>query len=114
MKTLLLFLLSLAGSAFASDLDFVLSNKTGRSFEAVYVSAVDNKDWDGNILPNGKALEAGGRIAVKFPGDSKQRNWDVNIVDDEGLVVRFEGVKLAGADQVTLVEKDGTITAEVE
>lgn len=113
MKTLLL-LLALAGPAFASDLDFVLSNATGRSFEAVYISAASNKDWDGNLLPNGKTLEAGGRISVKFPSDSKEQDWDVNIVDDEGLVVRFEGVKLSGADQVTLVEKDGKITAEVE
>jgi hypothetical protein len=109
---LLLFLL--AGSALASDLDFVLSNATGRSFEAVYVSASTNKDWDGNILPNGKSLAAGGRVTVRFPDASEAERWDMNIVDDEGLVVRFEGVKLAGADQVTLVEKDGKITAEVE
>lgn len=114
MKTLLLLLLALAGPAFASDLDFVLSNQTGRSFEAVYISATSNKDWDGNILANGKTLGAGSKVTVKFPGDPKQEDWDINVVDDEGLVVRFEAVKLAGADQITLVEKDGKVTAEVE
>ncbi len=113
MKSLLLFL-AFTGSAWASDLDFILSNATGRSFEAVYISAVGNKDWDGNLLPNGKALDAGGKITVKFPVESKGEGWDFNVVDDEGLVVRFEGVKLSGADQVTLVEKDGKIIAEVE
>lgn len=113
MKPLLLLFL-LAGTALASDLDFVLSNATSRSFEAVYISASTNKDWDGNILPNGKPLEAGGKVTVRFPGDPKSENWDFNIVDDEGLVVRFEGVKLAGADQITLVEKDGKVVAEVE
>lgn len=113
MKPLLL-LLALSGSVLASDLDFVLSNATGRSFEAVYISASGNKDWDGNLLPNGKALDVGGKVSVKFPADSKLDSWDFNIVDDEGLVVRFEGVKLSGADQVTLVEKDGKVTAEVE
>lgn len=109
-----LFLLLMAGSALASDLDFVLRNATGRSFEAVYISASTNKDWDGNILPNGKALEAGGKVSVRFPGNPEAEHWDFNVVDDEGLVVRFEGVKLAGADQITLVEKDGKIIAEVE
>lgn len=113
MKRLLLFI-ALAGSAFASDLDFTLVNGTGRSFEAIYISAVDNKDWDGNILPNGKVLEAGGKVSVKFPNDPKSKIWDLNIVDDEGLVVRFEGVNLSGADQITLKEKDGKVTAEVE
>jgi hypothetical protein len=113
MKRLLLFL-ALTGSAWASDLDFLLVNGTGRSFEAIYISASDNKDWDGNVLPNGKALEAGGKISVKFPNDPKNETWDLNVVDDEGFVVRFEGVNLSGADQITLKEKDGKVTAEVE
>lgn len=109
----LLFLLA-AASAFASDLDFVLSNQTGRSFEGIYLSAIDNKDWDGNLLPNGRSLAAGGRLEVKFPGDPRQQVWDMNIVDDEGFVVRFEGLKLTGVDQITLTEKDGQVTAEIE
>lgn len=114
MKPFLLLFLALSGPALASDLDFVLANATGRSFEAIYISSTSNKDWDGNLLPNGKALEAGGKVSVKFPADAKPETWDFNVVDDEGLVVRFEGVKLAGADQITLVEKDGKVTAEVE
>jgi hypothetical protein len=110
----LLFLLALTGSALASDLDFLLVNGTGRSFEAVYVSAADNKDWDGNVLPNGKVLAAGGKLSIKFPGDPNKDAWDLNVVDDEGFVVRFEGVKLNGADQLTLTEKNGKVTAEIE
>jgi hypothetical protein len=109
-----LILLALAAPAFASDLDFLLINGTGRSFEAIYISAADNKDWDGNILPNGKALEAGGKVVVKFPNDPKNEIWDLNVVDDEGFVVRFEGVKLSNADQITLTEKNGKVTAVVE
>ena len=112
MKALLFLLV--AGSALASDLNFVLANQTGRSFEAIYLSAIDNRDWDGNLLPNGRSLAAGGRLEIKFPGNPTQQVWDMNIVDDEGLVVRFEGLKLTGVDQVTLTEKDGQVTAEVE
>lgn len=113
MKTVLV-LLALAGSALASDLDFVLSNQTARSFEAVYISASGNKDWDGNILLDGKALAAGAKVTVAFPAASSQEGWDINVVDDEGLAVRFDGIKLSGADTISLVEKDGKITAEVE
>lgn len=110
----LLFLLAMAATACASDLDFILSNQTGRSFEAIYISASDNKDWDGNILPNGKVLAAGDKLSVKFPNNPKETDWDINVVDDEGLIVRFEGVHLSGADKLTLVEKNGAVTAEVE
>lgn len=113
MKSLV-FLLAFAGAALASDLDFVLSNQTARSFEAIYLSAVSNKDWDGNLMPNGRALEAGGRVAVKFPKEASEGRWDLNLVDDEGLIVRFEGLQLSGADQITLTEKNGRVTAEVE
>ena len=43
-------------NAFASDLDFTLVNQTARSFEGLYITASDNKDWDANILFAGKVL----------------------------------------------------------
>jgi len=55
---LLFFLLSVA-IAFASDFDFTLVNQTGRSFEGLYITASDNKDWDANLLLDGKVLAAG-------------------------------------------------------
>ena len=57
---LLILLLSVA-NAFASDLDFTLVNQNGRSFEGLYITASDNKDWDANILLDGKVLAAGER-----------------------------------------------------
>lgn len=106
-------LLSIA-SAFANDLDFTLVNQTGRSFEGLYITASDNKDWDANILLDGKVLAAGGKIQVRFKNDAQSETWDFNLVDDEGLVVTFDKVKLAGVDTVTLKEVNGQITAEIE
>jgi hypothetical protein len=106
-------LLSIA-SAFANDLDFTLVNQTGRSFEGLYITASDNKDWDANILINGEVIAAGGKISVRFKNDAKSETWDFNLVDDEGLVVTFDKVKLAGVDTVTLKDVNGTITAEIE
>ena len=110
---LFILLLSVA-SAFASDLDFALVNQTGRSFEGVYITASDNKDWDANILLDGKVLAAGGNIQVRFKNDAKSEAWDFNLVDDEGLSVTLDKVKLAGADTVTLKDVNGQITAEIE
>src|SRR6476469_11036532 len=106
-------LLSVA-SAFANDLDFTLVNQTGRSFEGLYITASDNKDWDANILLDGKVLAAGGKIQVRFKNDAKSEIWDFNLVDDEGLSVTFDKLKLAGVDSVTLKDVNGTITAEIE
>ncbi len=110
---LFILLLSIA-NAFASDLDFTLVNQTGRSFEGLYVTASDNKDWDANILLDGKVLAAGGSIQVRFKNEAKSETWDFNLVDDEGLSVTFEKVKLSGVDTVTLKDVNGEITAEIE
>jgi hypothetical protein len=110
---LLILLLSVA-SAFANDLDFTLVNQTGRSFEGLYITAADNKDWDANLLLNGEVLAAGAKIQVRFKQDAKSEFWDFNLVDDEGLSVTFNKVDLEGVDTVTLKEINGTITAEIE
>ena len=113
-RVFLLILVLGVANAFASDLDFTLVNQTGRSFEGLYITASDNKDWDANILLDGKVLAAGGNIRVRFKNDAKSETWDFNLVDDEGLSVTFDKVKLAGAGMVTLKDVNGKITAEIE
>ena len=101
-------------TAFASDHDFTLVNQTGRSFEGLYITAADNKDWDANLLLDGKVLAAGEKISVRFKNDATSEFWDFNLVDDEGLSVTFNKVDLAGVDTITLKDVNGKITAEVE
>jgi len=113
-RCFLLILLVSVASAFANDLDFTLVNRTGRSFEGLYITTSDNKDWDANLLLDGKVLAAGGKISVRFKNDANSETWDFNLVDDEGLSVTFDKVKLAGVETVTLKDVNGTITAEVE
>ena len=109
-----LFCLLSIENAFASDLGFTLVNHTARSFEGLYITASDNKDWDANLLLDGKVLAAGGKVRVRFNHDAKSDTWDFNLVDDEGLSVTFEKVKLAGVDTITLKDVNGQITAEIE
>ena len=112
-RAFLLILLSTV-NAVASDLDFTLVNQTSRSFEGLYITTSDNKDWDANLLLDGKVLAAGGKIQVRFKNDAQSGTWDFNLVDDEGLSVTLDKVKLAGVDTVTLKDINGTITAEIE
>src|SRR2546421_8321231 len=109
-----LFILLGIANAFASDLDFTLVNQTGRSFEGLYITDSSNKDWDANILLDGKVLTAGGNVRVRFKNEAKSETWDFNLVDDEGLSVTFDKVKLAGVDTVTLKDVNGEITADIE
>ena len=109
-----LFILLSVANAFASDLDFTLVNQTSRSFEGLYITAPDNKDWDANLLLNGKVLAAAGKVRVRFKNDAKSETWDFNLVDDEGLSVTLDKVRLEGADTVTLKDVNGKITAEIE
>jgi hypothetical protein len=89
-------------------------NETARSFEDLYITASENKDWDATLLLNGKVLAAGGKIQVRFKNDAKSETWDFNLVDDEGLSVTFDKVKLVGVDTITLKDINGKITAEIE
>src|SRR4030095_7316329 len=109
-----LFILLSIANAFASDLDFTLLNQTGRSCEGLYITDPNNKDWDANLLLDGKVLSAGGKIRVRFKRDAKSETWDFNLVDDEGLSVTFDKVRLGGVDTVTLKDVNGKITAEIE
>jgi hypothetical protein len=110
---LFILLLNVANT-FANDLDFTLVNQTARSFEGIYITDSNNRDWDANLLLDGKVLAAGGKIQVRFKSDAKSETWDFNLVDDEGLSVTFDKVKLAGVDTVTLKDVNGRITAEIE
>src|SRR5213083_3000335 len=109
-----LFIVLGIANAFASDLDFTLVNQTARSFEGLYITTSGNKDWDANLLLDGKVLAAGGKIQVRFKNNAKSETWDFNLVDDEGHSVTFNKVKLAGVDTVTLKDVNGKITAEIE
>jgi hypothetical protein len=114
VRFLLFVLLFSVANAIANDLDFTLVNKTGRSFEGLYITSVNNKDWDANLLINGEVLVAGGKIRVRFRRDEKSPTWDFNLVENEGLSVTFSKVRLTGVDTVTLEDVHGQFTAEVE
>lgn len=114
MKPFLALLLLTVGHAMASDLNFVLANDTKRDYEAVYLSPSNDKDWNGNLLSKGQVLNPAEQVEVKFPAGQDEAAWDLNIVDEDGLAVAFQGINLIDVKKVTLVEKDGKINVIVE
>jgi len=118
MKSLLTLLVTigLLGIAHAapSDLDFTLTNETDHTFEAVYLSATSDHDWNGNLLPDGHVLAAHGSIVVRFGRNETAPTWDLRVVDDKGLSVTFDDIDLAHKDKVILKTVNGKMTADVE
>jgi hypothetical protein len=45
---------------------------------------------------HGEVLAVGGTIQFRFKNEANSETWDFNLVDDEGLSVTFDKVKLAG------------------
>ncbi len=52
-------------------------------------------------------LKPGGETLVRFGNDQKSVIWDFNIIDAQGLAVRFDKVNLLNVQTITLKEKDG-------
>lgn len=116
MKFLLTALIAVVASTAAvtaSDLNFILKNESGRSFEAAYMSAADDKDWNANLLRKG-ALADRSSVEFRFAGKPDTTLWDLNLVDDQGLSIAFQNLNLLDVSSVTIRTIDGHITAVVE
>ena len=51
---------------------------------------------------------------MRFKSDAKSETWDLNFVDDQGLSLTFDHVKLTNVAKLTLKDVDGKFTAEIE
>ena len=121
-RTLKVALLSLAAialfavtssKAFAGDQDFTVVNKTGVEIHKLFVSPHSSDDWDEDIL--GKdTLADGESLDINFSRSAKSAHWDLKIEDAHGNSVTWENLNLLEISKVTLHNKDGKPTAEVE
>ncbi len=109
-----LVLIASAGSALASDLDFFLINKTARDFGALYVSAADDKDWNGNLFADDFLLEPDAKVDVQFHEARDVAVWDLKFVDNSGVASRFDKVNLINVTTITISESNGEIVITAE
>lgn len=87
-------------------LGFTLSNFTGSTLRAVYISPGDSPGWEEDIL-GGEVLADGGAIVVRFNSDSKVALWDLR-VETTRRRAEWKGLDLRDASMVTLyLSQDG-------
>lgn len=90
-----------ATAAFAGDQDFTLLNKTGYEIEKVYVSAVNAKTWEEDIL--GKdTLEDGDSVNISFKRSESACRWDMMVVYTDGDKATWTNLNLCRIGKVTL------------
>ena len=93
--------------------DFELVNNTDYAFHEIYVSESDSEDWEEDILDE-DVLESGQTLNISFDTDSRQRYWDLRIVDEEDDETIFEHFDLSRIRKITVFYEDGEMQAEYE
>lgn len=77
-----------------------LSNLTGSTLRAVYISPSDSAGWEENIL-GGDVLDDGGALTVRFSPEEKSTLWDLR-VETTRRSAEWKGLDLRDASRVTL------------
>lgn len=92
---------SFAGTAFASDADFTLVNKTGYQIDDVYVSPTKVDEWGKDIM--GKdALADGEKVDIVFPHGDGKCKFDVKVKYNDGDTAEWANVDLCEYTAITL------------
>jgi hypothetical protein len=94
-------LVGFSGSAFASDADFTLVNKTGYQIDSVYVSPTKVDEWGSDIM--GKdALADGEKVDIVFPHGGGKCKFDIKVKYNDGDNAEWGGVDLCEYTAITL------------
>ncbi len=92
---------TLATSAFASDADFKMVNRTGYQIDSVYVSPASAAAWGKDIM--GKdALEDGAAVNITFPHGGSACKFDIKVDYKDGDTAEWPNVDLCQYETITL------------
>ena|GEM_PF-370796 len=100
----------------ADNMDFALTNFTGSSLRAVYVSPGDSKGWEENILGADK-LADGDTVDIRFNLEERAALWDIRVEGGDGRYAELKGIGLRDVSRITLrlnLAGGTTVVAEVE
>ena len=98
------------------ELDFALTNFTGTSFRAIYLSPSASSTWQENIMA-GAELKDGDTVNIRFDPSEKNIDWDMKVEGVDGHFAEWKNLKLGGISEVTLMLKlspEPAVTAEIE
>ncbi len=106
MRRALLAMTGLIGLAAAPAMaqgqqDFTLVNRTGYTINEVYVGASSSSSWGRDLLGQG-VLQHQRTLNVRFGRNTRECNWDIRVVYDDGDTSEFRGVDLCSVSRVTL------------
>lgn len=100
----------------ANNLDFALTNFTGITLQAVYISPTDSPGWEENVL-GGDKLEDGDTVNIKFNSEERASLWDLRVEGTDGYYAEWKSIKLSDVSRITLhikLDKGSAAIAEVE
>jgi hypothetical protein len=106
----------LSTAAFAQGRqDFTLVNRTGYQIDEVHVSPSHDNNWGPDIM-GADVLEDGDSVRVTFPQPSRQCEWDMKVVYNDGDVSEWHELNLCSISRVTLYwnRRAGTTRAVTE
>lgn len=92
---------SIGTTAFASDADFKLVNKTGYQIDSVYVSPASSSNWGKDIM--GKdAVPDGTSVNITFPHGGSACKFDIRVEYNDGDKAEWAGVDLCQYETISL------------
>ncbi|HET6851753.1 MAG TPA: hypothetical protein VFH46_05480 [Pyrinomonadaceae bacterium] len=100
----------------ATAANCALTNFTGTSFRALYLSPSSASGWQENVLA-GSELKDGDTLDVQLDPTEKNIEWDMRVEGVDGRYAEWKNLKLGELSDITLVLKlapGPTVVAEVE
>jgi len=90
-----------ATTAFASDADFKMVNKTGYQIDEVYASPASANTWGSDIM--GKdALANDAAVNISFPHGGSACKFDLKVKYNDGDTAEWNSVDLCQYETITL------------
>ncbi|MEX0760025.1 MAG: hypothetical protein WD100_10635 [Tistlia sp.] len=90
-----------SASAQAGAQDFQLLNETGYQIDYVYLSAVDEQDWEEDVMGE-DALPTGEAVDIEFAGGDDRCLWDLKAIYNDGDEAVWGGIDLCRIARITL------------
>ena len=103
-----LMVLSVPGSVFAAQQDFLLINRSGYNIMGFWVAPYNSDSWEENLL-EGDVLRQGEKIEIIFDRSDTNRWWNFRIKDSSGKewVWEKEDYDLTKISEITYLYRGG-------
>jgi hypothetical protein len=88
-------------AASAGRQNFTLFNNSGYTIEQVYVSTVDTKSWEEDVLGQNE-LDTGQSVHINFPTESDDCHWDLKIVYKDNTPAYWGNIDLCAISEITI------------